>query len=564
MRRKGERYMKKFILSLICIIITSMTAVLPGCNMSKAKDYIDGIKAKDYIDGIDVLISDDNYRNVYQIWVGSFCDSNDDKIGDIQGIISKLDYLNDGDPNTDTDLGVDAIWLSPIMPSPSYHKYNVTDYYNIDPEFGTLKDFDSLIKECKKRGVKVIIDLILNHISSEHPWFKKACEEVKQGNFEGYAKYFEIVKSVKSPGEGYREISGAEGIWYEGNFTYEMPEWNLNEAKTREEFIKISKFWMDRGAGGFRLDAIKYFTNNNTDGIKFLKWYCDACREINNDIYIVGENWDDNSAIYDVYRSGIDSQFAFRFSGSADSSFAFAANVGTAARSVFNKIKSYCDSVKTNNPNAIDAWFLENHDIPRISNYLKDIQKAKMAAAMYMLVPGNAFIYYGQELGITAADVKDDISFRTPMIWDSDHLPEIHHPPGLPVTVPKRGGVKQQEEDQYSLLNFYKRIIKIKMQNPGIARGEITETVDFDDVAVGAYYIDHDDERLLIIHNTSLTEGKTLTIAEDILKDPVIRADLVASNPEKDSKDNLVLPQITLEDNILYLPKQSSVILKTG
>lgn len=165
--------------------------------------------------------SQDKYRNYYEIFVSSFCDSNGDGIGDIGGIISKLDYLNDGDPNSGDDLGIDGIWLMPIMPSPSYHKYDVTDYYDIDPQYGTMEDFEKLIAECDKRGIDVIIDLVINHTSSEHPWFKKAKAEIAQGNLDGYAKLY----SIAAPGErdtkyGYQFITGTK-YSFECNFPAE-------------------------------------------------------------------------------------------------------------------------------------------------------------------------------------------------------------------------------------------------------------------------------------------------------------------------------------------------------
>lgn len=118
---------------------------------------------------------EDNYRTYYEVFVYSFFDGNGDGIGDLKGLIDKLDYINDGDPQTTSDLGCNGIWLMPIMPSPSYHKYDVTDYCEIDPAYGTMEDFETLIAECDKRGIKVIIDFVINHSSSEHPWFKEAC-----------------------------------------------------------------------------------------------------------------------------------------------------------------------------------------------------------------------------------------------------------------------------------------------------------------------------------------------------------------------------------------------------
>lgn len=173
--------MKK-ILSILLAGAMLAGCVLTGCSDSSSSksDSSDGNTAKvaDPIEGVKATASTDKYRNYYEIFVNSFCDSNGDETGDLQGIISQLDYLNDGDPNSGDDLGVDAIWLTPIMPSKSYHKYDVEDYYNIDPDFGTLDDFDKLIEECHKRGINVILDLVLNHASSKNPLFTKAVEEV--------------------------------------------------------------------------------------------------------------------------------------------------------------------------------------------------------------------------------------------------------------------------------------------------------------------------------------------------------------------------------------------------
>lgn len=278
--------MKK-IFTLLLIASISTSAILAGCGTKEYDDPVNTLTA---------TASTDKYRNYYQIFVNSFADSNGDQVGDLQGIIDNLDYLNDGDPNTGNDLGVDGIWLTPIMPSPSYHKYDVTDYYNIDPDFGTLETFDKLVSECHKRGINIILDLVLNHASSQHPYYLKAVEEVEEGNLDGYAQYFEIHPTSYFDSDTQTNYL-SHAMACEANFTEEMPEWNLNSEKTREEFAKITKFWLDRGVDGFRLDAVKYFSNKSTDGTEFLTWFCDKCKETNPDVYVVGENWDDDSKI---------------------------------------------------------------------------------------------------------------------------------------------------------------------------------------------------------------------------------------------------------------------------
>ena len=203
--------------------------------------------------------------------------------------------------------------------------------------------------------------------------------------------------------------------------------------------------------------------------------------------------------------------------------------------------------------------FLNNHDMVRVSNSLesKGLSFEKMAASIYMLMPGNSFIYYGEEIGITSPKTEGDENYRTPMIWDSDSPPDINVNGQSIISVPKWGGVKQQEDDECSLLNFYKRIIKIKNQNPQIARGEITETVDFDDKSICAYYIECDGETLLIIHNLSSEEDKTLTISKEIMESPKVRGDLSAGATEE--KDT----HISLNGDSLFMPAQSTVILKS-
>lgn len=537
--------MKKVVSLLIAV------SILAGCILTGCSSYKDPVK------DIKTTTSEDKYRNVYEIFVNSFCDSNDDGIGDLQGIISQLDYLNDGNPDTDTDLGIDAIWLTPIMPSLSYHKYDVMDYYNIDEAFGTLDDFDELVSECQKRGIEIIMDMVLNHCSKFHPWFEQACEEVADGNLNGYAKYFQIEEYKGGPvnESAYTHIAG--NYWCESNFSSYMPEWDLSSDATREEFLKIAKFWIDRGVGGFRLDAVKYFTNSTTDGAEFLKWYYNACKEYKEDIYMVGENWTIPGEIYDIYDSGIDSQFCFQYATTSGS-------ILNAVRTEENekladKIKNYNENISERNENAINAMFLSNHDMIRSGNSIgsKGVSFEKMAASVYMLLPGNSYIYYGEEIGMSAPATSGDENFRTPMIWDSENPSNINVNGQNIASDPQCGGVKQQQEDEYSLLNFYKRIIKIKNQNPEIARGKITSSEDFGDANILAYYVEYNDSKLMIIHNLSSTEEKNLTITSEMIGNPQIRADLTAALSKENNK------HISLDGDNLYMPEQSTVILKT-
>ncbi len=542
--------MKK-IIALFLTAALAGSCLLAGCSKGRETD-----PSVDPIAGVTANQSTDKYRNYYQIFVNSFCDSDNDTIGDLQGIISQLDYLNDGDPNTGDDLGVDGIWLTPIMPSKSYHKYDVEDYYDIDPNFGTLETFDALIEECHKRGINVIIDLVLNHISSQNELFLQAVDEVEDGKMDGAAEYFEIHEADYFSDDT-QVYPLANGYVCEANFSLDMPEWNLNSEKTRDEFKKIAQFWIDRGVDGFRLDAVKYFTNKSTDGAEFLKWFYEACRQIKPDIYMVGEDWEDDSYIANNYSSGIDSLFAFKFStatGTIIKNMLTQKGSGTAS-----KIQSYDEKMTKANPNYINAVFLSNHDQVRAANALEayGVEFEKFAASVYMLIPGNSFTYYGEEIGMVSPDTTNDKYFRTGMIFDSDNMPQIVVN-GIEIDqeAPADGGVKQQLENDNSLLRFYQRIIKIKNQNPEIARGKVTGTEDFDDTNLSAYYVEYNGSKLMIIENFNRTDSKTVTITDDMIKNAVVRADLVtASNAE-----HIILNK----DGTMTLPALSTVILKTA
>ena len=529
----------------LLLTLTIIASCFCSCSKSSS-EYVDPTAS------IKVQKSTDKYRNYYEIFVSAFNDSDGDGVGDLRGIIDKLDYLNDGDPKTDTDLGIDGIWLTPIMPSPSYHKYDVDNYFDIDENFGTLDDFDELVTECHKRGINLIIDMVLNHCSSTNPLFKSACEQALSGNMKGDAEYFEIHKFDENPGEGYTGIG--KNLFYESNFSEHMPEWNLNSDKTRDYFEKIAEFWLKKHkVDGFRLDATLYYTNDHTDGQAFLKWYYSMAQKYKSDVYMVGEHWTGNAEIEEMYNSGIDSFFAFGFAGSAGG---FVNSVITSNGSGLAKnVKSYIEETKKSNPNAINSFFLSNHDQIRSGNYLslRDSAGTKMAAALYMLMPGNSFFYYGEEIGTTQDATKNDDQYkREPMIWDSENLPDIRvSGAGADANHASYGGVKQQEKDKKSILNFYKRVIKVKNQNPAIARGKITKTDGFKDECICGYYVEYKGEKLLIVHNVSDELSKTVELSDDC----ELRADLVAS--EKNGKKH-----INLDGKKLKLLPYSTAVLK--
>ena len=265
--------LKRF-LSFLLLIVSAFLVI--GCGKKAQVDPID-----------------DNYRVMYQIFVGSFSDSNGDGVGDLRGIINRLDYLNDGNINSGKSLGVQGLWLSPIFFSPTYHKYDARDYYMVDPTFGTQDDLVELVEECHKRNVIVILDLVLNHTSNNHQWFKSFQAAHQNGNTSNkYYDYYSYFKQGEwGSGVGVTKISGTDE-YYECTFSSDMPELNYDNPEVRQEVVDIAKYYLDLGIDGFRFDAVKYIYYGDTNkNVAFWDWYMDELRKIKPDIYCVGEDW---------------------------------------------------------------------------------------------------------------------------------------------------------------------------------------------------------------------------------------------------------------------------------
>jgi glycosidase len=259
----------------------------------------------------------------YEIFVRSFYDSDGDGVGDLNGLIQKLDYINDGDPDSQRDLGARCIWLMPVTQSPSYHGYDVTNYYHVERDYGTNDDFKRLIGEAHRRGIRVLVDLVLNHASSEHPYFKDAL--LNPGS--PYRDWF--VWSVTDPGiqgpwgqQVWHRAPGREEYYY-GLFWGGMPDLNYETPAVRTEAQELATFWlMEMGADGFRLDAIKHLVEEDYGRVaehvpathEFLREFAAHIRRVAPDAFTIGEVWDSIGAMLPYYPDQLDAYFAFEAS----------------------------------------------------------------------------------------------------------------------------------------------------------------------------------------------------------------------------------------------------------
>lgn len=389
----------------------------------------------------------------YEIFVGSFYDSNGDGKGDLKGVMEQLDYIQ-------KKLGATGIWLMPIHPSPSYHKYDVMDYMAIDPSYGTMEDFDNLVTEMEERGMDLILDLVLNHSSKEHPWFLEAVEGKRSGHCSEKCDYYTFTDKATPK----YNIIGKD-LYYESEFSDTMPDLNLDNELVRNEIQDITKFWLDKGVKGFRLDATSHFYNDDVQkNVEFLSWFNDYAQSIKDDVYIVGEAWKPQSIIQSMYASGIS---FFNFPLSQNSGNLVSALKSGEGQALSQYIENYNATIKSHNPDAFDSIFLSNHDNGRSAGYLAgDPLKQKLAASTYLLLPGNVFIYYGEEIGMLGSG-KDE-NKRLPMLWGTDEGLTLK-PSGADYTEVQDTNVKDQLKNKDSLLNHYKKVIAIRNKYPDIA-----------------------------------------------------------------------------------------------
>jgi len=399
----------------------------------------------------------------YEVFVRSFYDSNGDGIGDLNGLTAKLDYI--------ANLGASCVWLMPVAASPSYHGYDVSDYYRVEPAYGSNEDFKRMVAEAHRRGIAVLVDMVLNHASSEHPSFQAALRDTASP----YRAWYRFSPTSLGKGPWGAEAwhrSPVRDEYYYGVFWSGMPDLNYETPAVRDEAKKVATFWLrDMDVDGFRLDAVPYLVEEGTCLMgcpgthAFLHEYAEHVRSVKPDAYTVGEVWGNIDAVMPYYPDQLTSYFGFEL---ADSLLA-AVRTGSAAGLLSGFLR-----LQDTLPPYRWSPFLSNHDGTRSMTMLRgDVARAKLAATLLLTLPGLPFVYYGEEIGMTGD--KPDPRLRTPMQWSarpglgftSGTAWSSAQPDSLTTTV------EAQDAEAGSLLNLYRHLIRLRRSNDALATGRL-------------------------------------------------------------------------------------------
>ena len=499
--------------------------------------------------------TEDNARVFYEIFVGSFSDSNGDGIGDLRGIINRMDYLNDGKPDSGESLGVEGLWLTPIFRSPTYHKYDATNFYEVDSSFGTMDDLKELIDLCHERNVKLILDLAINHTSTNNKWFI----EFKNAHVNGdtsspYYNFYSWGTQSYLSGRAFNRINDTDH-YYECNFFTGMPELNYDNEAVREEMVEVAKYYLDLGVDGFRFDAAKYiYFGDNAASEEFWAWYITELKKVKPDIYTVGEVWDSDS-ITQLYYPALN---CFNFTMAQTSGLlADAARMGN-VNGLMNYTENYLKKVQGMRSDAMLVPFIANHDTDRSAGYLTLASGyAYVGANLLILGPGSPFIYYGEEIGMKGSrgSANTDADRRLAMLWgDGDSVKDPSEATYNRKNKQSNGTVADQIGDADSLYSYYKKLIMIRNANPEIARGTYT-SLNLEGTSVGGFIAEYNGSKCMVIHNTT---GKAETIdlakigAAEFTKLAAVIGVTDFENPAKTS----------LSGTTLVIDPQTSVVLR--
>jgi glycosidase len=448
----------------------------------------------------------------YEVFVRSFYDSDGDGIGDLKGVIAKLDYINDGDPLSTHSLGARCIWLMPIDESPSYHGYDVTNYYRVAPALGTNEDFARLMTAAHGRGIRVIVDLVLNHSSDAHPYFQEALRDTASP----YRAWYRWSPTKIDKGTWGSELwhkSPVRDEYYYGLFSPRMPDLNYESPAVVEEAKRIAKFWLDSmHVDGFRLDAVSYLVEHGArlmhtpETHALLREWKAYVRGLNADAFTVGEVTFANDTLLSYYPDQLTSYFAFELADSLIS----AVRSGSARGLLVPALQ-----LERTVPKGRWSPFLSNHDQTRVLTQLGgDVARARIAALLLLTMPGMPFVYYGEEIGMTGA--KPDERIRTPMQWSREAGAGFTR--GTPWEQLQNDSltttVSAENLDGRSLLGFYRQLIHLRSRCDALANGALVLLTASND-AVVAYLRRSGEGTVLVVANLSDARLSGITISSD-------------------------------------------------
>jgi len=437
----------------------------------------------------------------YEVFVRSFFDSNGDGVGDLNGLTAKLDYLK--------GLGVRCIWLMPVAESPSYHGYDVSNYYKVEPAYGTNDDFKRMVAGAHRRGLKIIVDMVLNHSSDRHPYFQAALRDTTSPYRSWYI--FSPTDGGKGPwGAPAWHKSPVRDEYYYGIFYSGMPDLNYNSPAVRAEGMKIADFWMRQmGVDGFRLDAVQYLMEDGPclkDCVgthQYLKEYGAHLHRINRNAYAVGEVWDPVDTLLTYYPDQLTSYFTFAPSDSL---------LWAVKRDTVGGLLDTWLRLQSAIPGQRYGTLQRNHDETRTLTLLEgDLTGARLSATLLLTLPGEPYIYYGEEIGMTGD--KPDPRLRTPMQWTgttgggfTTGTPWETFQPDTATA-----NVAVQDTARGSLLNLYRTLIHLRATNQALAEGKLI-ALSSGDPGVAAYLRRAPNHTAMVVVNLS-TSAKTLSVA---------------------------------------------------
>lgn len=433
----------------------------------------------------------------YEVFVRSFQDSDGDGVGDLRGLTQRLDYLE--------ELGLGGIWLMPIHPSPSYHGYDVTDFRDVNPEYGTMEDFVDLLDAAHARGMRVIIDLVPNHTSSSHPWFLAALE--------GDPEYRDYYVWSDDPPDWRGSLGGSAwhsggGSNYLGLFSAAMPDLNHRNEAVVEEIDNVARFWLELGVDGFRVDAIQHVVEsddgliaNAPENYAWVQQFQEFVAEVAPEALVVGETWTEMPTIARYHReAGLHMSFDYpmwrELTGAIQSRRA-----SDLAFTIQQEDSLYPEG-------AARATFTGNHDQTRLATQLsiprRDERRIKLAASLLLTLPGTPFVYYGEELGMPDGPGSMDVEKRTPMRWAPGA--GLGFTSGVPWTSPGSDlpgvSVAEQAGDQDSILEHYRSLIVLRNAHQALNQGA-TRVLETGDGALLALERSFGDETLYVLANVS-------------------------------------------------------------